>query len=370
MRTGLYITTALVFLASSGCAVLKIEESELSSTKWESSTVAPPLQLVWTYNAGAGFGQDPPIMAGDYVLVTTRNGDLHAIGVESGKRLGIKNFGDTIEAAPLLKGTTLYVPVDVGRRALYAYDLTRSAVTGRWKGVPISVGLLPLATGFVSVDTEGTVRRHAGMSVVWARPLDQQRFVFTRPLLVDGHIILADDQGTVRAFNPEDGAIRWTAELRVPVYTALAADARHIYVSTTRGKFFALKTSSGAVAWEYARPDTTVRIATAGVDSNLVVFGATDGAVTALSPVTGQVQWEWQVSDAVVAAPFLNDHAVYLGSMGSIVYALDRHTGEALWQEEVRGRIKSDLIGYDDFLLVLSEPRYVYLLKAHEEAAL
>ena len=47
-----------------------------------------------------------------------------------------------------------------------------------------------------------------------------------------------------------------------------------------------------------------------------------------------------------------------------MIYALDRQSGAMLWQLELRGRIKSDIVGYDDFLVVLSEPRYVYLLRA------
>ncbi len=366
MRAEAYIAASLVLLAAGGCAVLRIDDIELLSQRRGPATLAPPLRVEWTYNAGAGFGGDGPVVVGDHILVATRNGDLHAISVQSGQRAGFKSFGDALEAAPLVAGKMLYVPVDMGRRAIYAYDLERSAVTWRWQGEPISMGLLPLETGFVSVDVRSVVRRHEGLSITWTQQLGDDRFVHARPLSAAGLVIVADDLGTVRALSPDDGSIRWTTALGAPVYNGMAAHADRIYVSTTRGKHFALEAATGSVLWDYALSDSTVRIATATADSTTVVFGATDGTVSALDALAGTVAWRWVAPDAIVAAPYMNEHAVYVGSMGSMVYALDRKTGSELWQEQLRGRIKSNIVGYDDFLVVLSGPRYVYLLKADE----
>ena len=86
--------------------------------------------------------------------------------------------------------------------------------------------------------------------------------------------------------------------------------------------------------------------------------------MVALDAVSGSLQWEWRAPAAITAAPYINEHAVYVGSMGNGLYALDRDTGLLLWEETLRGRIKSAIVGYTDFLIVLSEPRYVYMLKS------
>ncbi len=359
---------ASLLLVVAGCAVLRISDAELLAHQRGPATLAPPLRIVWTYNAGAGFGQAGAVVLGNHVLVATRSGDLHAVSVESGGRLGVKSFGDALEAAPLIQGSMLYVPVDMGRRALYGYSLEHSTVEWRRKGPPVSVGLLDTERGFVSVDTHAAVRHHAGEQVLWEQHLGEDRFVHARPVQAAGYVIVADNQGTVHALEIDTGAARWATALGVPVYTSMAAHADRVYVATTRGKLFALAASTGAVLWRYAHPDAAVRLATPAADAAMVVFGGTDGTVTALDSETGMQLWQWEGPDAVVAAPYMNAHAIYVGSMGAVMYALDRSNGAVLWQEELRGRVKSDIVGYDDFLVVLSEPRHVYLLKADEEA--
>ena len=360
--------------------VFRIQDIELASNQRGASTAAPPLELAWTYNAGAGFGRDGPVVIGDHILVSTRNGDLHAVSVKSGRRLGIKSFGDALEAAPMVRGRTMYVPVDLGRRALYAFDMEAGNVIWRRGGASITAGLQPLETGFVSVDTRSVVRHHQGQSILWSRALDEGMFVHASPILAGGHIVVADEAGLVQGLDPEDGSIAWSTALGTPVYTAMAtgpgstrdaggsaslpaADGL-LVISTTRGRVVALHASDGRIQWDYTGPDTTVRVATAATDRESVVFGSSNGTVTSLELGTGAVQWQWKAPDAVVAAPHLNEHAVYVGSMGHMIYALDRQSGAMLWQLELRGRIKSDIVGYDDFLVVLSEPRYVYLLRA------
>ena len=173
-----------------------------------------------------------------------------------------------------------------------------------------------------------------------------------RPLLAAGYILVADDAGMVRALRPDNGSIRWITALGAPVYSGMATHAGRLYVPTTRGKLFTLEAASGKVLWTYVHADTTVRIATAAADSTMVVFGASDGTVTALEATSGAARWQWQGSDAIAAAPYVNAHAAYVGTMGQRIYALDRNSGAVRWQEGLRGRVKSAIVGCDDFLLV------------------
>ena len=300
------------------------------------------------------------------MVVATRSGELHAIGLESGKRTGYKSFGDALETVPLLEGTQLYVPVDMGRRALYAYDLERGAMLSRRPGAPIAAGLLPMYPGFVSVDLNGVLRYHRGMGVEWERTLTEDRFIHTSPVAVNDLVVVADELGTLYAVSRTDGTVQWTLDIGAPVFASMATHDGQLYVSTTRGRHMAFDGAGGAKLWEFALPDTTVRLAAPVVDSSLVVFGGTDGTVLGLDPSTGNELWRWEGPDAIVAAPYMHGPVIYVGTLGSEVVALDRTTGEKLWSETLRGRIKSRIVGYDDFLVVLSEPRYVYLLREHE----
>ena len=116
--------------------------------------------------------------------------------------------------------------------------------------------------------------------------------------------------------------------------------------------------------WSLALPDTTVRFSPPAVDDGLVVVGASDGLLRAFDPATGELRWSFEVDEAFAAAPLMTPERVYIGSMAGKVYGVDRATGEVLWEHRLRGRVKSALAARDGFLIVLSEPHFVYLFRS------
>ena len=139
-------------------------------------------------------------------------------------------------------------------------------VQWRRAGPGISAGLLDIDPGFVSVDGQSVVRRHQGEGIMWEHMLDPSHAVHARPLAIGEYVIVADSRGVVHALDKTDGALQWSRDVRAPVYTAMAGRQGRIYVPTTRGKLFALASTSGEVLWHYARSDTTVRLAPPVVD--------------------------------------------------------------------------------------------------------
>ena len=366
-------------LLFAGCKALKVDRAGVfSEADWltegdsverrhaTAEALVPPLEEVWSYNAGAGFGSGSPLILGEAVIVGTRKGEVHAIDFETGKRLGVEGFGDVVEGTPIIQNGMLYIPVGWGRRALVAYDLRRGQTRWKLKGVPIETGLLALDDAFVAVDTDAWVRKYNAEdgSVLWEQTLGEQVTVHTTPVLTGEHIVIADDLGRLVALHPADGSAQWTQDLRSPVYTSIAADEASLYVPTTRGRFYALEAAQGRIRWEVALPDTTVRFSAPAVDGDLVVVGASDGALRGFDTTTGELRWIFQNADALAATPLLTPTTVYIGSMGRMLFAIDRETGTSQWEWQLRGRVKSALASRDGYLVVLSEPRFVYLFKS------
>jgi outer membrane protein assembly factor BamB len=144
----------------------------------------------------------------------------------------------------------------------------------------------------------------------------------------------------------------------------MAADEAALYVPTTRGRFYALEAAQGRLRWQVTLPDTTVRFSTPAVDGALVVVGASDGKLRAFDTATGDLRWTFENDAALTAAPLLTPNTVYVGSMGRLLFAIDRATGVAKGQLELKGRVKSALAARDGYLVVLAEPRFVYLFKS------
>ncbi len=368
-----------VFVTLAGCRALQVSRVDAqASDGWVTegdavhrrnavaAAVEPPLEEVWIYNAAAGFGPGSPLILGGTILVSTRKGEVHAIDLATGKKGGLENFGDSVEGTPVVQEGRLFVPVAGGRRALYAYDLTRGDRVWNVKGPAVEAGLLPLGDAFVAVDAAAVVRKYDNRdgAVRWERPLGEALTVHATPVMAGGHVVVADDRGGLVALDPREGTVRWTQALRTPVYTAIAADAATLYVPTTRGRFFAVDAAQGRVRWRFAVPDTTVRFSAPAVGGEVVIFGASDGTLRALEAATGRLRWSFDAGAALAAAPLLTAETVYVGSMGQKLIALDRQTGTLKWEQELKGRVKSALAARGGYLVVLTEPRFVYLFKS------
>ena len=375
----LLATLAAALLLFAGCKALKVEHAGVAtegdwltegfSAQRSHATeveVEPPLEQAWVYNAGAAFGPGSPLLLGNAVLVATRKGEIHAIEFETGKRIGVDSFGDLVEGTPVIQNGVMFIPVGWGRRSLYAYDLSSGNTRWKLKGEPIATGLLALDDGFVAVDAMAWVRRYdpTNGAVLWEQALGDRTMVHTTPVLAGERIVVVDDRGEVVALDPADGSIQWREALSSPVYTSIAADETRLFVPSTRGRFFVLDAEQGRVLWDYALPDTTVHFTTPAVDGSLVVVGASDGTLRAFDADTGAIRWTFHNDAALRAAPLLTPHTVYVGSMAYSLFAIDRETGDPKWEQQLRGRVKSALVARDGYLVVLSEPRFVYLFKS------
>ena len=330
--------------------------------------IAPPLEEVWEYNALAAFGPGSPLVIGDVVLVANLQGEVHAVELERGRRLGNVSFRESISGTPALTGNQIVVANAWGNRTLQAYNLERARKVWHRDLMRVEAGLLSHDGSVLVADMEGSVRL-----------VDEQngrdRWVFedpgavtvrAQPLLTAQRFVVAWEDGTVRALDPGDGTVVWETELDAPVYDAPVAAANHVYVPTTRGTLAVLDAETGQRVWQFRTDDPAVKIATPSVRGDLIVFGASDGMVRAISTEFGAPQWRVQLPAAVTAQVLIAGHYVYVGTMKNRLVALDLESGGEIWSTELRGRVKSSMAVAGGGVLVLSEPRYLTYFKPVE----
>ncbi len=371
-------------ILGSGCRTLQLQQpTTLNETDWTvegdaaghayhvQAGPAPPLEVAWTYNATAGFGPGSPIVVGNLVLVGNRKGEVHGIRLDTGKRVGLRRFGASIEGTPVVDGGIVYVPVAWGGRSVQAYKLSSAGTVWQTDHPPVESGLVIHNGLLYAVDVEGTVRALVSGSGMerWAADLGGGRFPASPVLVNDDALVVADDRGLINALNPSTGAVLWKRQLNAPVQVTPSSDGRKIYFATTRGRLAAIDPSDGNMVWSFEAPDTTVYLTTAAVSREQVVFGGSDGILRSLDPASGTLMWSFQIDEAFSSAPLIAGNVVYAGSMGANLYALDAETGALLWSEKLKGRVKSGMAAAGDRLVVLAEPNLVYLFKPEESYA-
>ena len=350
-----------VLLLCAGCRGLAVNIESLPARQAEP---ALPLEVAWTYNARAGFGPDAPLIFANTVMVGTRQGEVHVIDLATGKRKGNKRFGDAINGTPAVIGQTMAVPLAQGRRAVAAYNLDQASMRWRTRGAPVQVGITPAGSGGILVNTDGEVQ-HFDLetgSVIWTYQIQERTQVYTRPLIHRDMVLVATDSGTILALSLPDGDLEWSADIDSPVHATPALQEETLFISTTRGRLVAMDLQTRGIHWDMVLEDETVRLSAPAVGDELVAVGGSDGMLRILYLDTGELAWEAQCPDALVAKPLLTQDVIYTGSMGNGFYAFDRHSGELLQTIELRGRVKSAIGMADDGLVVLTEPRYVIKL--------
>lgn len=371
----------LVFVIAgmTGCQVLRVESTRLGDASWPtegqtpqrgqstSSHLAPPLEKVWSQDIDGAVGGTSPLVSGETVLVANLEGEVHALSLLDGEHLSTGEFGDGIEGTPALHEQTLFVPIAKGGEAIAAYDLVRGK--NRWtrEGSPLLAGLLYLDGRVIGGDDQGRISAWEASSgqIEWSHSLQPVTTIHAAPLSPrPDAVVVADAEGGVRLFDARDGTVAWEAKLDAPVYVSPASKDSTIYVSTTRGRLYALGTENGGQRWRYALPDSTVRLAAPAVGKDLVVFGASDGSVRALDRRTGQLLWSFDAKEPVTAAPLLAGGTVYAGAMNGNLYAINAATGQQQWKTQLEGRIKSPMAAAGNRLVVLSEPNLIHLFKS------
>ncbi|HEX7069592.1 MAG TPA: PQQ-binding-like beta-propeller repeat protein [Rhodothermales bacterium] len=336
-------------------------------------SIRPPLEPVWEYNAGGGFGPASPLILNGSVIVGTRKGEIHAIDLESGRSRGVLGVGESVDGAPAIdRFGVIYVPVSWGRRGLLAYDLTRRHTRWRVKRVPVEAGVLLMGDRVVAADVESRVAAYDVLSgaVIWEHQLSDRAVVHAAPARIsDTAFIVADDEGVVTAIDAIRGEVLWERALEVPVYASPTVVDDLIYVPTTRGALVAIDTESGAERFVFEIGHDEAKLTTPAVSGSMLIVGSSSGELVALDRFSGDELWSFDGEEAIGGAPLIADAVVYAADMSRSLRAFDLASGELLWETELEGRVKSAMAVGDGGLVVLAEPRNVYLFKPAETHA-
>lgn len=92
-------------------------------TNRASTVLNPPLKLLWAYDASAGFGSGSPIVVDSVVFIGTLTGELHAVELATGKRIGYTSLGSALVGAPAISNGRIVVACAMGDEPLVAFDL-------------------------------------------------------------------------------------------------------------------------------------------------------------------------------------------------------------------------------------------------------
>lgn len=200
---------------------------------------------------------------------------------------------------------------------------------------------------------------------VWHAPSDLR--LSGGPGVGDGLVVVGGLDGAVLALDAATGAERWRAKVNNEVIAPPVIGQGAVLVRSNDGRLTAFDAASGERAWFWAPelPTLTVRGSDAPLLApGLVFVGNDDGSLVALALQDGRVMWEQVVAQQegrtelqrmadVDGAPVLDGTTIFASSYKNQTLAIDGPTGRPIW---ARGNGGPGRIGLASDRLVVVDP--------------
>ncbi|MFA6037604.1 MAG: outer membrane protein assembly factor BamB [Legionellales bacterium] len=255
---------------------------------------------------------------------------------------------------------------------------------------------------------------------------DAQRLWRERPDDIDvtggigagsGIVLVGTQKGEVVALSQSEGEELWRTRLSSDILSAPQSAENTVVVLTEDSRVYGLKAQNGEIIWSYKHTAPLLQLrgsAPVIIDDGKVYVGFANGFVSALDLKTGQLLWQQAVSyprgrseiDRVVdvngrmaikndilyavnyqgrvvaidtrsqrllwekefssyAGLTVNDEAVFITDDESVIWALDRDTGDTLWkQPDLLFREVTAPAVFHNMIVVGDYEGYVHMIQA------
>ncbi|MBM4159870.1 MAG: hypothetical protein FJ217_02095 [Ignavibacteria bacterium] len=330
------------------------------------SVAAPPLQAVWEYNALAGI-RGTPLVKDSVVLVVTLSGEIQAVHLTTGERVGYMVLQSAVAGTPVWDSSFAYVPCALGSETLTCIGLRNAE--RRWARDYGSIESSLLLHGELLYVTtlDGIfycIKKSDGMEL-WkfeTAEKGKRKPIRSSPASDGTAITFGSDDAYLYAVERTSGKLRWKYQTGASIFATPVIAHDICVVGSLDGLVYALQMGTGKLLWKYDTRSKIYAEAAAAADS-VVYIGSADGQLHALRIDSGARLWSFSAGSVISSAPLIAGDVLYVGSLDRILYALNRQTGEKLWQYEAPGRIRVSPVIWGDVLLLTSEDKFITAMR-------
>lgn len=348
-QRGLLACVALsAALLLGGCAS---EPAPVPPAELKSFTSEVQMLRIWSSKAGeAGRGLFEPLIVDSQIIVANRKGVLSSFATDTGMRQWRKDLDVTLTSGVGGSAEQLFVS-DVNAN-VHALD----AATGeqKWQSRASSEVLMPIVAGYGVAVLRSADGRVAALepddgterwSVTNAPPALTLNG-YSRPLLLDGGVLIGLDDGRLLALDTASGKVIWETVLSVPsgrseverlvdIDADIVIDNEGIYVANYQGKAARLEPAQGQLVW------SSPLSAGSGIaldDSGLIVIDEDDNVIK-LDKETGRQLW---INDSMTGRrfsppAFTPEGDILVGDVEGYLHVLDADDGKVLGRTRPSG---------------------------------
>jgi len=300
-----------------------------------------PVRL-WEFKTGAPV-EVPPVAADGRIFAVTAKGSIFALDAGGREVWSGKLKDDFFSSPPLHAEKTVFA--GTGNGWLIAYDAAGGREKWKYKVGDMVMGsanVVDLPGGRKAVivisQTDGVLHAvdlETGKAV-WS--LDKIDRCDGSPSAGSGRIVWGSCASALHVIVVEKEPKRRDVPLGDDGQVAggVALSGKMAYAGTYGGKLFAVDVEAARIVWKSGF-SASEAFTTPAVNDRLVVYGSLDGKVYALNRRTGEKVWEHDTGDSP-SSPLIARDRLALSSGGSLLL-LDLATGRKVWGARVSDMI-------------------------------
>ncbi len=173
------------------------------------------------------------------------------------------------------------------------------------------------------------------------------------PTVVDGRVLLAGCDERVHAVDVATGKEVDGVDIDGPTGATPAMFNGHALFGTEQGSFYSINSKDMKIAWRYLDDENIDPIhSAAAVDSRVAVYGTQGKLAYALKPTSGDVAWTFPVRSHVESSPVIAGDSAFLATKRGMIHRVDVNTGEELWNYEAGGDFQASFAIADGKLVI------------------
>jgi eukaryotic-like serine/threonine-protein kinase len=321
-----------------------------------------PFEKVWEYSGSAGISLNQPLIADSIIFIGFMNGELHAININTGKKIGRVSTDAPIHGCPVLIKDKIFIPLAHNRYSLKAYDFYEGTLSWKKEIEGIESSLLFQDNVIYAATEKGLLLAVNAMTgkTIWEYQAPKK---IRSSIAGDGkRIYFGCDNGYLYAIDKNSGKNIWNFFTNAAVVGTPAIDnGGNIFIGSTDNYFYCVNSDSGLMKWKFNSGSEIY--SGSAIDDSCVYFGNLSGNFYTLNKRDGSLIWKFKTGGNINSSPTVTKEHVITASFDKKVYVLDKFSGKIIWDKEFEGRIKTSPVIWGKYLLICSEDYDLTLYK-------
>lgn len=331
------------------------------------STKAALAGLVkWSFTTAEAIHSSPCVSDG-VVYFGSRDRHLYAVDAVTGQQLWAVETDSWVESSPVVVGGVVYFGCNDA--FLYAVDAKTGAEVWKHKTVHALRSSPAVANGVIYIGADN-FRVYALDAATgeekWSKPTGN--IVISAPAVNKGIVVVGCSDGLLYTFNAGNGKARLEFDSGYNIIASPAIRDTTAYFADAQGVFYAMDISQKNWLWENklkqywnalylygAAPKPPApsgllwtlplgffinTASSCSLSGDYAYLGAGSNVVC-VDLNAKKIAWTFATKQSVTSSPAVVGDVVYVGGQDGFVYALNKTTGEKLWQLDLGKTITS-----------------------------